>query len=214
MIDIIGVKRVIIIAVLIGINALLGAVTYLYMIPQEEDTSRRLNALRSEIRTAQSDIQAIQVEFDQLGKQQDAFEELRETGFFKNQTRNQAKDLFEVIQENSGVIAAVASVKSGRIEENPDAQKAKHKILASEIDIDIKAYDDTHIYKYIALVQKNFIGHLSLNSVTMTRIAEVTPEALRVLTSGGKPELVSAKLNMTWRTMIPEDQVITDGTLR
>jgi hypothetical protein len=41
------------------------------------------------------------------------------------------------------------------------------------------------------------------------RTRDVSAAVLRAIVTGINPELVAAKMELSWRTMIPEDQVIT-----
>lgn len=208
MIGVIGGKRLIILAILILINAGLGALTYAYYMPEHEKTERSLRSLRGQLSTVQNDISRMQIEFEQLDQQQDEFDALKAEGFFSNQVRSTAKALFSEIQDESKVISAVVSVKSGVIEESPEAQKAKHKVLMSLVNVDLKAFDDGDVYTYLDLMQKKFPGHVSVDRMIINRTRDVSAPVLRAIASGANPELVNASLSLSWRTLIPEDQVI------
>lgn len=217
MIQIIGIKRLIILLVLITINGCLAAAIYGYVFPEKDKADRNLRSVRGQYNTVQADLRQMQLEFEQLEERQDRFDALKAGGYFSTQDRNDAKQLFSAIQRNSGVLSAVVSVKSGVIESNPEASKAQYKVLMSPIEVEIKAFDDNDVYKYIDIASKNFPGHLSVDGITIKRTREVTAVLLRAIAGGTSPELVTASIRMSWRTMIPEDQVIfgTDtGQLR
>jgi len=211
MIAVLGIKRVLVLAVLLALNGLLGAGVYLYLIPETQVKERELRSLRGNVSTLRSDIGRMQVEFDQLEAQREEFENLAKDGFFKDQSRRQAEKMFNVIQKRSGVAKAIASVKSGEIEDNPEAKKAEHKILKSPIEIRLEAFDDINIFHYLFLVENYFPGHVSVENIRLERQADVTGTVLRAIASGKKPALVSAKLDLVWRTMIPEISVINEG---
>tara|TARA_R110001592_G_scaffold16881_22_gene71835 strand:- start:2476 stop:3123 length:648 start_codon:yes stop_codon:yes gene_type:complete len=214
MIRIIGIKRLVILLVLIGTNAFLASVIYMYVLPEKEKTDQDLTMLRGQLSSVEGDIAKMQVEFAQLEERQALFDKLKAHGYFSTQDRGDAKQLFSDIQEKANVVSAVVSVKSGVIEENAEAQKANHKVLMSPIDIQIKAFDDGDIYRYINLIEKMFPGHVSLDGITMKRSRDVTAALLRAIANGASPELVTADIRMSWRTMIPEDQVILDTGLK
>ncbi len=210
MIQVIGIKRFLILMVLICANGALAASLYMYTIPEKANTERRLSLLRGQVNTIQSDIDRMQIEFDQLDQQQALFDELEEKGFFSNQVRSEAKELFSKIQDESKVISAVVSVKSGLVVDDKEAQKANHKILLSPVEIAIQSFDDGSIYDYISLVQEQLPGHLSLDEITMQRLQDVNAPVLRAIASGASTPLVGAKVKMSWRTIIPESQIILD----
>lgn len=208
MIEIIGFKRAIILAALIVTNIALAALLYAYMIPQDTTLTRKYSVLKRQVTSAQSDLDRMQIEFEQLEEQQDLFDALKEDGFFTTQVRSDAKTLFADIRRDSRVISAVANVRPGIVEDNTEARKVKYKILTSLIKVEIKAFDDADIYHYLELAEKRFPGHLSLDSITLRRSRDIDATLLRSIASGSSPELVSATVHLSWRTLIPEDQVI------
>lgn len=208
MIRVIGTKRVLTILTLIAMNGLLAAVVYMYFVPQRFAAEGELRGLRGNISTVQSDISRMQVEFDQLKLQQARFDALRQRGFFGAQGRREAELVLRKIQQQSGVISALVNIMGGAIEENEEALKAEHQVLASPVSIHIEAMDDVDIYRYIYLVQEFFPGHVSFENLSMKRNAEVSGTVLRAIATGGKPQLVTADISMTWRTMIPQKDVI------
>lgn len=208
MIKIIGFKRLIVLTILIAINAALAAGIYMYLLPENAKTDRELTAVKRQVSGVRSDINKMQIEFEQLEEQQDKFDNLKDTGFFSTQVRSEAKLLFSQIQEDSNVLSATVSVKSGVIETNEEAQKSNHKVLMSPVELEIESLDDIDVYRYLVLLQQRFPGHLSLDRITMKRNRDLSKAVLRSIASGASPELVSANVRMSWRTIIPENQVI------
>ncbi|MCB1782994.1 MAG: hypothetical protein KDI13_03290 [Alphaproteobacteria bacterium] len=210
MIRVIGVKKTILIFLLALANALFAGLIYSYMIPENMRLSKEEKKLSGQVNTVRSDIDRMQVEFEQLDKQQGLFDALKADGFFNAQGRTIAKDVFKKIQDQSKVISAVATVDPGTIEENKEAQKSKHKVLVSPVKVKIKAFDDADIYRYIEIMDKTFPGHISIDHLTITRSKDVSAAVLRAIATGVNPELLEADMELSWRTMIPEDQVITE----
>lgn len=211
MIKILGVKRVSILLVLLACNGLLGYLSYMYFTPQKEVKERELRNTRSQASTLQSDIDGLLVEFEQLDEQREEFERLKKDGFFDGQSRRQAELIFKKIQDRSGVISAVASVDAGEFEENEEAKKAEHNILKSPVKVRIEAVNDLDIFRYIYLVDEFFPGHVSIDSMKMERQSDVSGTILRGIASGKNPPLVTAELELSWRTMIPESQTGQGG---
>ena len=210
MINVIGFKRIIILFVLISVNGALAGMVYLYTLPETVKADREYRSLKTRVNSAQSDLGRMQIEFEQLEQQQDRFDALKNDGFFSTQVRNEAKELFSKIQEESQVISAVGSVKSGRIENNNEAHKVGYKLLTSAVEVEIKAFSDSDIYRYLSLAEKYFPGHLSVNEIKITRQRDISKVLLRAIASGASPEIVRARVKMSWRTLIPEDQVILE----
>jgi len=208
MIRIIGVKRLVILVILLAFNGVLASAIYMYLVPEKQKIERTLNAQRSTLSSLQQDISRMEIEFAQLDKQQGRFDDLKKDGFLLAQDRADAKEMFSLIQKQSRVISASVSVKPGAVVEDKEAKKAKHKVLVSEMNVEIKAFDDNDIYHYIDLVQKVFPGVVSLQRIEVRRDKDVSAALLRAISSGASPELVTAKVEFLWRTMIQQDQVI------
>ncbi len=214
MIQVIGIKRITILLILFSFNAFLAASIYLYAIPEGASLDRKLRTLKSQVRSVGFDIERMQADFEQLDQQRDSFDELKANGFFTTQVRSDAKKLFSVIQDESGVIAALVSVKSGTIVDSKEARKANHKILRSPISVELKAIDDAAIYRYIDIAKAKVPGHLSLENITITRTRDVNSATMRAISAGANPELVKAIIKFSWRTLIPDSQVIVDDESR
>lgn len=208
MIGVLGIKRVAVLVVLVALNGFLAAASYMYLAPELQTKERQLRSDRSQVSTLRNDIDRMQIEFDQLEEQKEEFEKLAQDGFFKDQSRRQAEKILSQIQKNSGVSKAIASVRAGEIEDNEEALKAEHKILSSPVEIQLQAFDDVNIFHYLFLVENYFPGHIAVKDIKIERTADVTGTVLRAIAAGGNPPLVSANVNMVWRTMIPQSQVI------
>ena len=120
MINIIGVKRVVVLVILASFNVTLAAVVYMYATPEYQTVMRQLRGQRSQLSSLQNDVEQMQIEFDQLDHQQERFDEIKEKGFFSAQDRADAKDIFSLIQKKSRIISAHVSVKPGYVEENDE----------------------------------------------------------------------------------------------
>lgn len=208
MIRVLGAKRILTIVALLALNALLGAAVYLYLLPEKIGRQRELSSVRGQISTVQTDIGRMQIEFDQLAIQQAGFDNLKKRGFFGAQGRREAEKLLQRIQQEAGVVSAVANIQPGSVEDNEEAQKAEHKILVSPLKIQISAVDDVDVFRYLYLVDKFFPGHVTIDKITLERKANINNTVLRAIATGGKPQLVTADIEGRWRTMIPQKDII------
>ncbi len=210
MINVIGLKRLVILVLFVVINATLGATIHLYLLPELNDSEGHERRMRSQVRQVRADIDRLQMEFEQLDQQQGRFDDLKKKGFFSIQSRSDAKKMFSRLQDKSRVISAVVSVKPGFIVDNDEAQKAKHKVLLSHIAVEIEAFDDVDVYRYIDLLDKEFPGHVSVDSLEMERTRDVNAAVLRAISSGANPVMVKASMKLSWRTMVSEDNIAED----
>lgn len=208
MIKVLGVKRIFVLVFLLALNVAFAAGLFLYVVPTNDVREKEYKTLRTKITARQSDINRMQIEFEQLEQQQARFEELRKQGFFSSQGRRQAEVIFKEIQNKSGVINASAIVKAGQVVADEEASKAEHTILVSPVEVKIEAVDDSDVYRYLYLIEKYFPGHMTVKSLKIKRDMDVSGAVLRGIASGANPKLVSADIMMDWRTMIPVSEVI------
>ncbi len=211
MIRVLGTKRILMLVFLLAINVAMATTVYMYLMPQHVKKERELMALKKQVNGVRDDIGRMQIEFDQLADQQNQFEKLKEKGFFYDQGRRKAEIVLETIQKQAGVIAAVATIHAGATEDNDEAKKAEYKVLKSAVQIHVDAVDPVDIYRYIYLLDNFFPGHVQIDGIRMERTAEVTGPVLRGIASGANPVLVQADIDLTWRTMVPQAEVIQTG---
>lgn len=204
--DVLGLRRIAVLLSLLVVNALFAAVLYGYILPEKINQERALRSARGQVASLQSDIDRLQIEFDQLEDQKVRFADLETSGFFYGQGRRRAEMLLTDIQKSSGVLSAVASVKPGVFEKSVYAEKAGYKILSSPIEINIEAMDDLNIYRYLYILERVFPGQVLIDKMTITRDLDVTGTLLRRITSGEKPPIIKADLLLSWRTMIPDEE--------
>lgn len=209
MMNILGAKRVFILLGLVLLNALLALSVHTYLGPELQKKEKILRVARAEASVVQSDIGRMEIEMEQFAGQQVRFEQYKEDGFFIGQNRRQVQDLFKLIQEKSGVSVATVAVNPAVVEKNDEAKKADHGILRSTIQIKLEALDDVNIYHYLYLIEKFFPGHVTIERVEFEREAEINGTVLRAISGGKNFPLVNASLELVWRTMVPESQLIT-----
>jgi hypothetical protein len=213
MIKILGMQRVIILAVLAGLCVVLAGTKFLILLPQIEVSQRESSQVKSKVNGLRNDINRLQVEFSQIEEQRAEFETLRTRGFFNNQDRSQIDQIFKDLQTQSKVVSASVKVESGALQDNPEAMKAKHKILSSKIMIDIQALEEADIYRYLTLLKTALPGEVTFQSYKVSRDNDVNEAVLRAIASSQETNLflVGARLEVLWRTMVPETTAISNA---
>jgi len=208
MIETLGKKRVFILGALLVINALLGAIVFMYLVPQEQSTQKSLRSLNSQISTVQTDLTNLRIDFDELEKQRSTYERLVQRGFLNGQDRRAAVRDLEDLDERSGLIFSKISIGGGEIDEHPEALKAEHVVLSSPISVTLEAMDDVDVFNYIHLLSNVFPGHISVDEMVIKREIDVSGDVLRAIASGEEPKMVEGRLELTWRTMMPKSLAV------
>lgn len=206
MIKVLGIKRIMILLILIGVNAAVGSATFLYLVPEKAVQDRNLRSQQSKVSAKDGDIKQLTVEVQLLKEQQDDFKIIVDRGFFNNQSRSDARSLLERVRSQSGVITA--NVDGGELtnEASEGAEKAGYVLLSSTVNVKIGALQDRDVYRYINLLKSSLPGHLSIEKISIDRKLEISGEVLRLISSNQKPKLVVAEISLLWRTMIPAEE--------
>lgn len=208
MIAILGKKRLIILAALVVINAVIAVQIYASIAPQTQITERDIKTTRSRLGVLYNELDQLQVSFEDLVKKQERFESLKEQGFFGRQSRYEAGRVFEDIQERSKVISAKVTVKGGEVLENEAVIQAGYRILRSMISIEVEALDDMDIFHYVSLLEHDMPGYIAVQKVTLERVGALDEKTLKAVSDDLSPVLVKALIEVTWTTMIPEALVV------
>ncbi len=211
MINVIGGRRLLVLAVMVLVNAALATGLYYYLLPEKDNLTRDLRSVKSQISLRETDIANLQLEREKLLEQKDTFEELKELGFLSEQDRIVARERIEEIRELSRVLAVRYTIKPAILETNEEIKKAGHIILSSPFHVEIEALDDVDIYRFIYLLKTSFPGHVSFDQLELKKGQDVTEETLRQIGSGTPVVLVRGVLDFTWRTILPEEQVELTG---
>lgn len=207
MISKIGYKRTMTLLTLAGILAVLSGSSYLLFRPQTQSLENELQAARSEVATKRTEVDKMQMDFNLYQQEKDLYERLGRTGFFSAQNRVVAREKFNAIQKLSKVISTQYEVKSATILTDRTPPESEFVVMESPITLSLDAIDDLDIYRFIYYLNYGFAGHITIDSLLMTRDKKVDLEALKQIGTGNPQPLVTAKMELRWRTMAKKDSI-------
>lgn len=210
MIKLIGVKRLMIIAILLGLAGVLGGVSYLYLIPKNMTLGQDLNKLKSDITFRRSEVDRFRQEMAEIQSEKNTFESMQKIGFLGEQSRLAAAKRIEAIQSYSRVLSANWNIAPGGVdtgERSEAAKDANRIIFKSEITVNLEALDDADVYSFVYLMENAFIGHVAVRSMDLDRVLDLNEVTLRQIGSGIPAILVKAKIVFDWKTLMTQDQV-------
>ena len=202
--EILGIRRIVVLTVLLAVNLLLAAGIYFYIMPQTETANRQMSSLRSKENTLRNDIANLQTEFNELESQQGEFKKLQEGGFFERQSGSVAESIFLNAEKFSKVSDPDVFVDKTETKQDPLISETKQVISEREISIKVGGIDDIAIYKYLDFINQQFPGHLETTEVSLKRTSNVNEVILRAIAGGADPSLVEGQVSLVWRTMVPE----------
>lgn len=207
MIQILGFRRVITLAILIAVNLALAGALYSLILPQKDKVERELRTTRSAVNARRTEVATLKNEYEQIQEQKNLFENLQNAGFFTTQDRINARKTIEQIQRESKVLAARYDIQAIQVQENPAAATADHVLLHSPMKFSLDALDDIDVYSFMYWAQNAFPGQVGIDSVTIERKLDVDEITLKQIGTGRPVVLVSATVDFSWNTMVPRTQL-------
>lgn len=198
---ILGPRQILTILVLVALNAVVGLLTYGYLVPSKTETEAVVAQTQSETEARRSEVLKLQNEFAQLEKDVTRYKELEARGFFSDQNRVLAKDMMDRMQQMSGLLKAKYIISSGEVVGDPAIAESGYSIINSPIDVEIEALDDMDVYSFLALLKKSFPGSVTVTDIEVSREVDLTQPLLRQIGSGVPFALVKSKVKFNWRTI-------------
>lgn len=206
MVDILGVKRLAILAILAGINLIIAGVAYGFLAPQVTKMQRQLRSVTSQLNTVRSDLGNIRVEFDQLEDQQDQFEALKEKKFFDLSVRSKMDEYLTEAETLSQVtVGPGLSISAPSFVDDMNAAKSDSVLAVSQAKFNISALTDRDIFRYIWELENSLPGYMALQSVILERKTNISRTVLQAVAANENPEIISANIEGNWILMIPKE---------
>jgi hypothetical protein len=203
----IGVKRTLLLAILLAVNLAIAAVFFLQIYPMRDEAQAKLNAVNDEIDTQSQKIATIKADLETFKKTLPDYQELEKKGFTLNQDRfRMSRDLDDVRKkaELAGFSFTINDVKKV---DNPDAQAAHMQLIDSRIKIEnVVSLLDLNIYNFVDLMTTDFPTHLRVQSVEITRKDPLNAAALGKISLKQPVNLISAEAQFDWLTMVPKEE--------
>lgn len=207
MIKILGTRRLLILGVLLGLNAVLALGIYLFMIPMNQKFQGQLSEVTGKVSASKAETERMRTEFDAIQQQKAQFEQLQATDFFTAQDRVQARERFEAIQKFSKVLSASYDIRAAAVENTPELTEAGQVMLTTPVEVKVDALDDLDFYNFVYLIQNAFPGYGGITSLDVTRIKELDDVTLRQIGSRNPAPMVMGQIRFTWKTIVPQKQL-------
>ena len=203
-IQLIGVKRAMLLGILLAVNLSIAAVYFLWLTPLRSGAETQVATLGGQISRLQGNIQNVKKELAEFKVNLPKYEALKNSGFFSTQDRFQLERDLTRIKDASGTGGFGYSVGAVRDINSVEANNAKLRLLASRIDIgNTEVRTDVDFFSLLDVMQQQFPAHVRLQSFVLKRGVPLTDEALERLRQGDALKLVNATAVFDWMTVAP-----------
>lgn len=207
MIQILGVKRILVLIILLAANISLAAVVYLYLVPESDNMTRQLQETRAKIASERAETDRLRTEFQAIQEQKNRFETLQAAGFMSDQNRLVARRRIMDIQKYTKVLRAGYDISSANVVRDKAVEGIGYVILSTPVSVEIEALDDLDVYNFIYWMENAFPGHTSVQQISMARVLDVNEAVIRQIGSGVPTTLVKGTVDFLWQTIVPESSV-------
>ena len=207
MIASIGYKKSFLLFVLAGLLAFLVFSTYFVFLPKAVSSKTELQKLEAQETTLQSEINQMQQDFALFDSKKALFENISRMGFFNDQNRVLARERFDTLQKLSKIMSARYEIKPAKVFSQDLPLETGFVVMESPITITLTALDDIDIYRFIYYLNYGFPGHIMIDRLEIKREGEVSPDVLKAIGLGNPPALITATMEMQWRTMARKESI-------
>jgi hypothetical protein len=207
MIGAIGYKRSLLLTMLAGLLGVLIFGSYFVFQPKAISSKAELATLQAQAATLQGDVDQMRENFAQFDTKKVIFENISRLGFFNDQNRVLARERFDTLQKLSKIITARYEIKAANILSQDVPIETGFVVMESPISVTLTALDDIDIYRFIYYLNYGFPGHITINNLDIQRSGEITPATLKDIGTGKPPALITAKMDMQWRTMARKESI-------
>lgn len=200
----IGIKRLVLLGILIALNAAIAAGYFLWVDPARNQAQVKLKAMKSDISTLQGKIQNTKIELAEYQKNLPAYRQLESRGFIAQPDRFQIpRDLDRIrLDAQLGSFSFNINVKDVL---NAEAENAKLKVYASRISVSsISSVLDTPFYDFLDLMVTDFPSHVRLQKMVIGRKDALNAAALQRIAQGEPVSLLVSEAEFDWITALPE----------
>ncbi|MCE9508669.1 MAG: hypothetical protein K8R48_10230 [Alphaproteobacteria bacterium] len=204
MMKLIGLKRVIAICILLGINFGVFSVYLTALAPMLEDAQRQLRAVDGQISDLRSKITTAKQETAFVKENLPKYQELQDRGLFLEQDRFMIDRLLQDMRSKAGIANFSFAVGDLTAMANADAESIGYTLSSSRISVDkIISPLDNNIYAFLQDIRGAFPEYTRLQKFSIQRTAKVNEQLLNDLSDGKQVSAVGANIVFDWMTLVP-----------
>lgn len=210
MIGKLGLRRFIVIVMLALLLGVFFAADNFYLTSEEQKSRNELSGVNAEISVLEGELEKMRADYQVFQKQKMFYDNISKMGFFNDQDRVIARERFDTMQRLSKIISARYEIKAAKIIADEAAGTTGFVIMESPITVSLSAVDDLDVYRFIYYLNYGFPGHVAINSLRVERKLDITSDVIKQIGIGSPPEIISASLELDWRTMARKESIASD----
>ena len=210
--DVLGMKRLIILGVLMAISATQAAALYFHYIESNKQLSSEINRTQSRTTKLNKETDVLVNDFERIKTQQQFLDKILAAGFISRQNRLEATELIGDIQRFTDILSAGYSISSAEENMTDLTKEINHVVVTSRVTLEVRAFNDIAIYQFAYWVENTFPGHIAMTSLQLSRERDVNNKSVTdLIADRGRIPLVSGTINFLWHTVAEDKSSATKG---
>lgn len=210
--EILGLKRLIVLGILLAIAGGQAAALNFYFMDRNKELRRDIRSARNAASRISDDANTLRNDYELITKQQAFVELLEKDNFISQQNRLEARNRIADIQGVTDILSASFSIASAQEVEDEAMAEVNHAILSSRMTFEVTATSDVALYHFAYWIEQSFPGHIVLTGIDLERERKLDNNILKTMTQRGRLPLVKGTLNYLWRTVTPVERNEIDQT--
>jgi hypothetical protein len=179
------------------------------------DAAALQQRLTNEIAQTRKDLAQAQTDRQYLAEHQEQFEALLKGDRLVPHTRRVAILELQRLATANGLASLNYSFRPAGLN-SPTAANAQpstdaYRVSVEEIDLKVSAPIDGDIYRFIRDLTEAFPGSAVVQSIKLTRAAEITNAMLVLVSQGQDAQVVQGEINLSWRTAQAQEKPQAEG---
>jgi hypothetical protein len=203
----IGIKRLIILAALLGVNVVIAMLYFLWVDPMVGDAQSKLSAVNGQISSLQGNIRSVKSNLAEFKRNLPKYEAFKSSGFMGEQDRFKASHVLDDLRVKAGLGGFSFNINDVEEISNQEASAAKMKIIRSKIDVkDFSFLLDNNFYGFLDLLHQQFPEEAIFRQFEIVRKDPLDAAALQKISVGQAPQLLTASASFSWITIVPQTE--------
>ncbi len=200
----IGIKRALILAILLAINLAVAGLYFFVIEPMRSNATVQLSSIEGEISGLQSKIQNVKRELDDFKQNLPRYEQLNKVGFFNNQDRFELMRHLDAVKTESGLVGFPFDVTEVRELPSTDAAASQSRLVYSRISLkDLPTMVDIDFFRFVDVMMGTFPAHIRLNTFSIKRVPNLDTAFLTQVRKQEKISAIDAQATFDWMTIVP-----------
>jgi hypothetical protein len=207
-------RRVAISVIVLAVTLVLAFILLPVLGSLHADTLDRNEELKSSIESVTKNLAKAKDDHAYIVENSQKYEELIHGDRLVPHTRTVATTQLQNLALKRGLTTLSYSFSAaGESAASKDTVTGGYRVQIENVDLKIGSALDTQVFEFVADMSESFPGAAVVESLSLERAPDLTPDALNAVSHGQESGLVKGAIGLSWRTAQAQDPNADKGTL-